>query len=440
MSPIRPTTWRRATLSQLCSALAAIAVALAAASTGCRVVSGERDWVRDGEDWPLKTGPYLVLGNSGVAYVSMKTRRADKVVVEWWPTTEGQEVAESLERLQEGGDATEIPRDPIEPRQAPPQAATVRRVEAESEADLMIARLEDLPADRPIAYRVRVGKKTTATYRFRTGVGADEPFRFAIYGDTRSRHGVHAAVIDAMAREDVAFVVHTGDMVHRGGVKEQWDLFFQIERPLLVDTPIFPSIGNHDLSGPGYYERYFLLGRTSRGRRYYSYDYGNLRLIALDGGIEGRSGSLQYAFADRALADAAARGMMTMLFLHWPPYSSGMHGSQLDVREPIEYLVKRYGVELIVTGHDHQYERTVPIEGAIYIVSGSAGAPTRTIDPEWFTAHARTEPHYVLVDVEPDARTMTVRAINLDGNVFDTAVLVENTPGAAPADGEVAGR
>jgi predicted phosphodiesterase len=427
-------------VSQLSTALVAIAIVGAAASAGCRVVSNERDWVRDGEDWPLKTGPYLVLGKGGVAHVAMKTRSSERVVVEWWPTTEGQEVAESLEPLHEDGDGTGIGRDPIEPREEPPEATSVRRVEAEPESDLMVARLEGLPADRPIAYRVRVGKKTTATFRFRTGVPAGEPFRFVVYGDTRSRAGVHAAVVDAAAREDVSFVVHTGDMVQRGGVKEQWDLFFQIERPLLVDTPIFPSIGNHDLSGPGFYERYFLLERTARGRRYYSYDYGNLRLIALDGGIEGRSGSLQYAFADRALADAAARGMMTMLFLHWPPYSSGTHGSQLDVREPIEELVKRYGVELVVTGHDHMYERTVPIEGATYIVSGSAGAPTRTIDPEWFTAHARTEPHYVLVDVEPDARTMTVRAVNLDGNVFDSAVLVENKPGAEPVDGEVAER
>jgi Icc-related predicted phosphoesterase len=114
------------------------------------------------------------------------------------------------------------------------------------------------------------------------------------------------------------------------------------------------------------------------------------------------------------------------MMLHFPPYSSGDHGSHLGVQEPVTQLAKRHGVELVITGHDHNYERTVEIEGTTYIVSGSAGAPIRAVRPQWFTAHARTEPHYVLIDVE--GHRMTLRAVNLKGEVFDTHIIEPNPP------------
>jgi hypothetical protein len=116
--------------------------------------------------------------------------------------------------------------------------------------------------------------------------------------------------------------------------------------------------------------------------------------------------------------------MLTVMFLHWPPYSSGAHGSQKNVQKPITDLSRRFGVELVVAGHDHNYERTRPIHGTTYVVSGSAGAPIRPVKPRWFTARARTEPHYVLVDVETDR--MVLRAVNLRGDTFDSFVIEPN--------------
>ncbi len=387
-------------------------VCVVAIGASCRVIDSERDFVRTGDNHPLKTGPYLVLDTPNRAFVAFKTREVSQPVVEWWQPTEQWAKANRNRQEQVQADGE------------PPPGAEVHTIESTPTEDLFVTRLDELPRDSAIAYRVRAGTRTTSTYLFRTSVPRTEKFRFVVYGDTRTRPTVHAAVIDAVAKEDVEFAIHTGDMVHRGGVRAQWDAFFQIERPLLVDTPIFPSIGNHDLGMRKYYERYFMLEKTTSGRRYYFYDYGNLRLIALDGEIEGRRGSQQFRFAARALEEANEKGMLSILFLHWPPYSSGAHGSQERVQAPIRMLAREYGVELVVTGHDHIYERTIPIEGTTYVVSGSAGAPTRNVDPKWFTAHARTEPHYVLVDVEP--QSLTIRAVNLAGTVFDTAVLRDN--------------
>jgi Icc-related predicted phosphoesterase len=115
-----------------------------------------------------------------------------------------------------------------------------------------------------------------------------------------------------------------------------------------------------------------------------------------------------------------------VMALHYPPYSSGEHGSSPDVQGPISTLARRHGVELVLTGHDHDYERTRPIDGTTYVVTGSSGAPIRPIQPRWFTAEARTEPHYVLVDVEPER--LILRAVNLRGETFDTAVIDANPP------------
>lgn len=360
----------------------------------CGVALPSTEW-QDPSTSPLLTGPYVMLGGPNRALVAFRIRQPrDDCVVRWR----------------------------VEGSSEPPTV-----VGAKTEADLYYAELTGLPRGPRIAYTVAAGGVELDSGSFRVGTAPDQKsFRFVAFGDTRTGHAVHRSVVEAISREEIDFVVHTGDMVERGGIKEQWDWFFQIERPLLRRAPVLPAVGNHDASGRDYFERYFLHNEWTRGRRYFATDWGNLRLIAIDGGIECRSGCEQYTFAEQALASGAAAGKLMVMFLHYPPYSSGNHGSHLGVREPIAALSRRYGVELVLSGHDHNYERTLPIDGTTYVVSGSAGAPIRPVRPQSFTASARTEPHYVLVDVDGDR--MTLRAINLAGEVFDSQVILPNPP------------
>lgn len=362
-------------------------------AAGCGVGPGPLPGSLDAESSsPLITGPYVLLGGPDRAFVAFKAAASSAPVVRWKAETGESGVVRAARRL-----------------------------------DMFYAELTDLPRGPEIDYTVQLagGESERGSFRVGTGPGEDS-FRFVAFGDTRTGHSVHRSVIEAIAREKVDFAVHTGDMVERGGKKNQWDNFFQIERPLLRKMPILPSIGNHDASGRFYYKRYFLLDLWTGGRRYFTTDWGNLRLVAVDGGIECRTGCEQYDFLRKALAEGAAEGKLLVVFLHFPPYSSGNHGSIMEVREPIAELARRYGVELVITGHDHNYERTLAIDGTTYLVSGSAGAPIRPVNPQWFTAHARTEPHYVLIDV--DRERMTLRAINLRGETFDTYVIEPNPP------------
>jgi predicted phosphodiesterase len=364
------------------------------------------------------TGPYILLGAPGTAYVAVKAEGIPAPEVDWWVD----EQAAAGDRS--GADATRRVQGPA--GAATPAPRVVKTVTARRSEDMWVAELRDLPSGPAIRYRVRSAIGDTPDYQFRVGAEKDRRFRFGAFGDTRTGHSVHRSIVEALDREKVDFTVHTGDMVDRGGRQDQWTRFFQIERPLLVDTPIMPLVGNHDVSGRDYFRRYFLHALWAQNEHYFVRDWGNLRVVGVDSGIECREGCSQYYFAERALAEGARLGKLMVMALHYPPYSSGEHGSSSDVQSPISTLARRHGVELVLTGHDHNYERTQPIDGTTYIVTGSSGAPIRPLRPRWFTAEARTEPHYVLVDVEPER--LIVRAVNLAGDTFDTTVIDNNPP------------
>jgi predicted phosphodiesterase len=343
----------------------------------------------------FETGPYLLhLGGSTFAVV-LKARLPRPPEIEWW--------------LQGEKDDQH------------------KRVTAQEHDDLWVARLGPLPMGQRVSYQVRSSSGSSEVYTFKAGEAADRPFRFVVYGDTRTNQNVHWSVIKTLAREHVDFAIHTGDLVDFGVQEKEWLRFFNIERPLIASHPLVATFGNHDRSTRGYYRRFMLMNMVEDGRRYFSRDWGRIRMVVMDYEEEYRDGSSQYAFIEQRLAEAVQREMFIVLVIHEPPYSSGQHGSNLKVREVVRGLAARFGVELVVSGHDHNYERIKPIDGVTHVVSGSAGAPIRAVSPRSFSAAVRLEPHYVLVDV--DERGLTLRAVNLSGATFDSFVIKPNPPG-----------
>jgi 3',5'-cyclic AMP phosphodiesterase CpdA len=237
---------------------------------------------------------------------------------------------------------------------------------------------------------------------------------------------VHFEVVKALAREQVDFAIHTGDLVSYGVQLAEWQRFFTIEGRVVAELPLMAIMGNHDRSSRGYFRQFFLADLVSGGQRYFSRDWGNLRVVAFDDQVEYREGSEQYRFVNEKLAEGASKGMYLVLATHEPPFSSGKHGSNLKMRRVMRPLTVRHGVELVVSGHEHNYERTKSIDGVTYVITGSAGAPIRPVDPQNFSAATRLEPHYVLFDVEE--RGLTLRAVNLAGHTFDSHVIPPNPP------------
>lgn len=346
---------------------------------------------------PFDVGPYVVLLEPGRTAVVLEHPLSRPPVVSWGLATATSTAG--------GGGAT---------------------VEARLVDDLWIAVLESLPLDAELEYSIDSEAGRVGPVPFRAGRSRGAEFSFAAFGDTRTGHKVHRALISAMAREPIDFVVHSGDLVETGGVKPQWELFFQIEGPVIQSRPLLAAVGNHDNSQRLHYRRYFLSDLYMRGNRYYYQDWGDVRVVIMDSEIEARRGSEQYAFVEAALRDGAEKDMIMLLSMHYPPYSSGAHGSTLELREVVGELAPKYGVEIVLAGHDHDYERTKRIDGVTYIVAASGGAPIRRLRPSWFSASVRTEPHFVVFDVE--RRALVGRAVNLNGEIFDSFVIPPNPP------------
>jgi Icc-related predicted phosphoesterase len=351
-------------------------------------------------DFAYDAGPWLVrLAPDRMAVVVMHEDLRTPPVVRWWVRPEAE-------------------------TEAGPEMIEARAIQRGA---LWIAFLDGLPPDRNLRYVLESELGLIGPFDFYADRSRGEPFRFAAIGDTRTGHRVHRALIEKLAREDVDFLINSGDLVEFGGQLDLWIRFFNIEAPLVSKRPLFASVGNHDNSQPLYFRRLFLTDLFAEGNRYYVQDWGDVRYVALDSEIEIRPGSDQYAFMERALAEGAERGMLMVLSLHYPPYSSGEHGSNEEIRSVLNPICRKYGVEIVLTGHDHNYERTKPIFGTTYLVAASGGAPIRRVIPSDFTAVFRTEPHYVLFDVEDGQ--LVGRALNLAGEVFDTFIVPDNPPG-----------
>ena len=117
---------------------------------------------------------------------------------------------------------------------------------------------------------------------------------------------------------------------------------------------------------------------------------------------------------------AASCGALEIIAIHHPPYSAGYQGSSTDVRATLSPVIERYGVQLVLSGHDHDYQRSIPIAGATYVVSGAAANTRRTGDED-FTATSFSWHHFLDIAITGDH--LVLRAVGQDGRVFDESIL-----------------
>ncbi|HEV7365943.1 MAG TPA: PKD domain-containing protein [Gemmatimonadales bacterium] len=121
-----------------------------------------------------------------------------------------------------------------------------------------------------------------------------------------------------------------------------------------------PAPGNHDYntSGAAGYFGYFGASAGPAGRGYYSYDLGSWHIISLDSEIDATATGAQAAWLKQDLADHPAA--CTLAYWHKPLFTSGVnHGPELAMR-PLFTILYDAGVEVVLSGHNHQYERFAP--------------------------------------------------------------------------------
>lgn len=345
------------------------------------------------------------------------------------------------------------------------------------------ARLKDLEPDTVYHYQVRNvddGFITDIkTFRTPPVVGSEDRTRFWVVGDSGTGGLDQRAVYDAM-RAVTAFrepdhFIHVGDMAYGSGLDIEFTLFFYwVYEDLLDEVPVWPAIGNHEgrtsnsekQAGP-YYEGYVLPtdgrggGLASGTEAYYSVDIANVHLIVLDSHESPREvdGPMMTWLAEDV---AATEQDWIIASWHHPPYTKGTHDSDresqlIEMRENALPILESGGVDLVLAGHSHVYERsylldgayetptttqgiedeglgqlpepyTKPLgthgnQGAVYVTAGHGGTGVGSFDVHPVMAVTEVANGSVLLDVQ--GPVLRLRNIREDGEITDTMTLTK---------------
>ena len=256
--------------------------------------------------------------------------------------------------------------------------------------------------------------------------------RIAVAGDVGyagSRLRQTAAAMDAVAEGDpYDALVLLGDNVYPAGDPDQLDrTVLEPFGPVLGDgARLLAILGNHDVMDGHGEEQLERLGQTGRWE---AVDLGSVLFVGLDSNDASNPAQLAWLEATLAASDDRWR----VVALHHPPYSAGYQGSNLRARRTFGPIFERYGVQLVLSGHDHDYQRSKVIGGVTYLVTGGA-ADTRRTGKEAFTAFSGSWHHFVDLAVYDDR--ILVQAVNQDGRSFDKAS-IRPAPETAARQGHV---
>ena len=255
-------------------------------------------------------------------------------------------------------------------------------------------KLKDLESETSYFYAVYDGGKRLTpedeSYRFTTHpkAGTEVPVRFWVIGDGGTGRSEQAAVHDAMRKtvenekHPLDFWIHVGDMAYTTGKDNEFQTrFFKMYDSTLRNKVCWPAMGNHEggtssgKTGVGpYYDAYIVPTRAEAGglasgtEAYYSFDYANIHFVCLNShDLSRKPGDPMANWLKADLEKAKASWVVA--FWHHPPYTKGSHDSDketdlTEMRKLIVPICEAGGVDLVLTGHSHIYERSMLLDGA----------------------------------------------------------------------------
>ena len=259
---------------------------------------------------------------------------------------------------------------------------------------------------------------------------ASAELRLAIAGDVGHPSAelelTVAAMADEHARRPFDALVLLGDNIYPDGdpARVREAVLDPLAPILGRGVDLAAVLGNHDVDQGRPDEVARRLGMPAR---WYERRFGAVQLLALDSTRP--ADREQGAWVNRTLAgsDAAFR----VVALHHPPYSAGWHGSSRAVRRAFGPAFARHGVDVVLAGHEHDYQRSKPIRGTVYVVSGAA-THLRATGKRRFTAAAHSQHHFL--DLWVIEGQVVIQPIGHDRQAFDQTVLPIRATGGGPVE------
>ncbi len=232
----------------------------------------------------------------------------------------------------------------------------------------------------------------------------------------------------ALAAEEPAFIVNTGDLVGRGSSAGDWRDFHDENRPIFSKKiPYYPCLGNHEFYGDDRLalSHYFEAFPGLRGRRWYEVRFRSAPLALLDSNFdeldeEDADAQEQWFSGLLAAAENDSSIRHVIVCCHHPPYTnSRVHSDSLQVQERfVRRLTPK--VKAFVSGHVHSYERFEK-EGRQFVLSGGGGAPLAPVNvenpvhPDSFKGPAIRPFHYCRFTLDAGGLRCNVLMLQADG-------------------------
>ncbi len=258
------------------------------------------------------------------------------------------------------------------------------------------------------------------------------PVSFAVVGDTQNSPVIWGRLSELIYQERPSFIVHVGDLVQNGYNKSDWvDEFFKPARNLFRFCPFYSAIGNHEQNHANYYQYVDFPGNEW----FYTLKKGDILFIFVDTNKDILPGSEQYSKLQQVLASSTES--WKIMVHHHPVYVSeeGFYGNTWFQRnlhgDPNEMHLKKlyetYGVDLVLNGHAHFYERTWPLRddrvdaenGVTYVTTGGGNDEysKHAANKAWYDARTRVTNHFLYLSIVGEK--LYGRAIDSLGNTFD---------------------
>jgi Calcineurin-like phosphoesterase len=255
----------------------------------------------------------------------------------------------------------------------------------------------------------------------------DDSLKFAVLGDFGNGDREQYQLADQMAKLRGKFpyelVITVGDNIY--GSERPQDMKKKFEDPYkpLLDAGVkfYASLGNHDAREQSRYAPFNMNGKT-----YYTFKAPkqDVRFFALESDYPKPE---QIAWLEKELDSSGEKWKIP--YFHHPLYSSGMHGSHVELRKVLEPLFLKYGVTVVFTGHDHFYERILPQQGIQHFVVGSGGQLRKNdIDKRSGLTAAGFDTDQAFLAVEINGDQLFFNAISRQGTVVDSGVIARRKP------------
>ncbi len=260
------------------------------------------------------------------------------------------------------------------------------------EGNLASIRLGEQNCDDTLGYKISIVEKSKKidvlnrklpTFKCKW----DDEFIFGFISDTQQGTEKHISVSkvieEHLKNTKLNFLLHTGDLVHYGGLNDEWLNYFSVAQTYLKGTPIIAAVGNHE-----YYETeektfvpssfmQYMRWKGSQEIGYLTAIFPHFQLVIINSNFNEISEGYdkQKKWVEETLSEAQDKGRPVVVAMHHPPFAASIMNVTTEIntlQDEFVPLFEKYGVKLVLNGHTHMYERSFK-DGVHYVIAGPAG-------------------------------------------------------------------